>query len=381
MALFIVRLYSPSVIRLGTKPYDDEESRRNLFLGLPDAQIAVFDALTEVAPDVRVRDGLIIQVKLSASDINAAIGISANVAGYALSMMSCVTMASADNPFPLWAYDASEGIEHREYRYCFYEGTGPRATRSLNDQHLIHLLEKNYDSFLTRTDIKDDFKERVQRSLIAFRRGLSDNDDVLNEFLTAWSTMEGLDCVYCKVLPAENVRKFKDGMKDVLTRLGRPDVFDALEGLRNEIAHGSLSLAQATQTAVDHVELIRRALVMMILRILKADEAMIQQVISQASYKGKSRPHIRLMATIQFDPVDAQDLEGQPLVKVWRAGKAFTKKEQTLGYEPDVRFDVRFEPLNLKRMLGYGLEAWGDAGAPIRMNDLEVRVIPKGEEG
>jgi hypothetical protein len=116
---------------------------------------------------------------------------------------------------------------------------------------------------------------------------------------------------------------------------------------------------------------------MMILRILGADEAMIQQVILQASYKGKARPHIRLMATIQFDPVDVQDFAGQPLVKAWLAGEAFTKKAQTLDYRPD----VRFEALNLKGMTNYGLEAWGDAGAPVRMNDMGVRVIPTGEEG
>jgi hypothetical protein len=40
--------------------------------------------------------------------------------------------------------------------------------------------------------LKNGFKERVQRSMMAFRRGLSDNDDVLNEFLTAWSTMRKL---------------------------------------------------------------------------------------------------------------------------------------------------------------------------------------------
>ena len=248
-----------------------------------------------------------------------------------------------------------------------------RATRALNDEHLIHLLEKNYDSFLARTDVKDDFKERVQRALIAFRRGLADNEDVLNEFLTAWSTMEGLDCVYTKLLPAATVREFKDGMKDVLNRLGRPEVFGKLERLRNDVAHGSLSLAQATQTAVDHVELIRQALVMMILRILKADEAMIQQVIGKPAYKGKARPHVRLMATIQFDPVDVQDVVNQPQVKVWLAGKKFTKNEQTLGYEPD----VRFQPLNLRGMSARGLQVWGDAAAPIRMNDLGVKVIPK----
>jgi hypothetical protein len=48
------------------------------------------------------------------------------------------------------------------------------------------------------------------------------------------------------------------------------------------------------------------------------------------------------MATIQFDPVAVQDVANQPQVKVWLEGKRFTKNEQTLGYEPD----VRFQPLN-----------------------------------
>jgi hypothetical protein len=368
---FIVCLRSPSVIRLGTKPYDDEESRKTLFLSLPDAQVAVFDWLAEVTSEISVRDGLLIQVKLAASDIDSAIGISTNVAGYALSMLSCVTMASVDNPFPIWAYDATEGVVDREYRHCFYEGVGPIATRALNDQHLLHLLEKNYDSFLSRKDVKDDFKERVQRAMMAFRRGLADNDDILNEFLTAWSTMEGLDCVYTKLLPASTVRDFKDGMKDVLKRLGRPEAFDKLERLRNDIAHGSLSLAQAIQTAVDHAELIRRALVMMILRILKADETIIQEVISQAAYKGKARRHLRLMATIKFDPIDVQDPINQPRVRVWLEGERFTKNSQTLGYTPD----LRCQPLNLKEMSARGLQFWGDAAAPIRMNDIGVRVI------
>src|SRR5262249_26374331 len=159
---------------------------------------------------------------------------------------------------------------------------------------------------------------------------------------------------------------FKDGMRDVLKRLGQPGVFDELERLRNDIAHGSLSLAQATQTAIGHIELIRQALVMMILRILKADEAMIQQVISQAAYKGKARPHIRFMATIQFDPVNVQDVMNQPQVKVWLESKKFTKNEQTLAYDPD----IRIQPVNLKGMLASGLESWGDAEAPIRINNI-----------
>lgn len=377
MADFVVRLYSPSVIRLCPKPYDEDGGRRVLFLGLPHAHVAVFDNFKEVADDVRAPDGLIIQAKFAASDVDSAIDNSIGVAGHVLSMMSCVAMASADSPIPIWAYDESNGVENREYRYCFYEGTGARATRPLNDQHMTHLLEKNYNSFLANCEIKDDFKQRIQRALIAFRRGLSDNDDVLNEFLTAWSTMEGLDCVYCKLLPSASVRRFKDGMKDVLSRLGRPEVFAPLESLRNDIAHGSLSLAQGTQMAVNHVELIRQALVMMILRILNADEATIKLISSQTSYKGKIHPHVRFMAKIQFDPVEVQNLDGQPQVKVWIEGKTFTKNEQTLGFEPD----IRFQPLNLKQLSAYGMQAWGDIGAPIRVGEMGVKVIPKGDDG
>jgi hypothetical protein len=81
------------------------------------------------------------------------------------------------------------------------------------------------------------------------------------------------------------------------------------------------------------------------------------------------------MGTIQFDPEDVQNFDGQPQVRVWLEAKQFTKKERTLGYEPD----VRFQPVNLKGMSGRALQVWGDAGAPIVLNDMGVRVISKGE--
>ncbi len=375
MPEFIVRLEAGSVIRLGKKSYDEESERRSLYLAFPYAQLTVFDRLTQVAEDVRIPDGLIILVKLPADNIDAAIIQATGIADHALSMMSCVTMCAADVPYPCWAYDATAGVDNREYRHFFYDGTGPRGSRPLNDQHLIALLERNYNSFMTDSSLKDDFKARVQRSMMAFRRGLSDNDDVLNEFLTAWSTMEGLDCVYCKVLPSASVRDFKDGMKDVLQRLIRPEVFTPLERLRNDIAHGSLTLDQATQLARTHLELIRQALVLMILRILKVDEAATAEIIRQATYKGKYRPHIRLLARIRFDPVEVQNLGGQPHVRVWRAGAKYRKNADTLGYEPD----IRIEPVNLKEMTPLESQFWGDPGAPIRMHGFGSRVIKQGE--
>jgi hypothetical protein len=48
----------------------------------------------------------------------------------------------------------------------------------------------------------------------------------------------------------------------------------------------------------------------------------------------------------------------------------------SLNYQPD----IPYEPQNLKGMSAYGLEFWGDSGAPIRVNGLGVRVIPRAED-
>lgn len=375
MPEFIVRLEAGSVIRLIKKSYDEESERRTVQLGFPYAQLAIFDRLEQVADNVRVPDGLVIFVKLPAENIDAAISQATGIADHALSMMSCVTMCAVDVPYPVWAYDATNGVQDRQYCHFFYDGLGPRGSRPLNDQHLIALLEKNYNSLMADASLKDDFKARVQRSMMAFRRGLSDNDDVLNEFLTAWSTMEGLDCVYCKVLPSATVRQFKDGIKDVLTRLGRPEVFGPLEGLRNEIAHGSLSLEQAIQTARGHLDLIRQALVLMIIRILKLDEKVCNEIVRQVAYKGKYRPHIRILATIRFEPGDIHDPTSQPQVKIWRESAKYTKNTDTLGFEPD----IRIEPVNLSAMTPLENQFWGEPGLPIRMHGFQSSVIRRGD--
>ncbi|MHC5537385.1 hypothetical protein ACYOEI_04015 [Singulisphaera rosea] len=371
MPEYIVRLFSPSKIRLGEKPYIDENEGKTVFLDFPFGQIAIFDAWTEMEPGLHVCNGLVLQVRIVEANIDSAIRAAGNLANYALSLLSCVAMASAATALPIMAYDVSENIQDRDFRYCFYETGGPQASRALKDQNLIHVLEKNYNSFLVRTDIKDDFKERVQRALVSFRRGLADNEDVLNEFLTAWSTMEGLDCVYTKLLPSSTVRNFKEGMKDVLGRLGRPTVFDRLERLRNEIAHGSLSLQTASKTADDHIQLIRQAVIMMIMRIIKVDDHIIEQIISQNAYKGKARHHIRLMASITFVPAGVQDVENQPQVKAWLQGKTFVRLEKSLDYQPD----VRFQAVNIPKMTLLGVEIWDDAGAPIVIKDIAGEIV------
>jgi hypothetical protein len=74
--------------------------------------------------------------------------------------------------------------------------------------------------------------------------------------------------------------------------------------------------------------------------------------------------------------VEVQNLDGQPLVKVWLAGAEFTKNADSLNSQPD----IRYEPQNLKGMSAYGPEFWGDSGAPIRVNGSGVRAIPRAED-
>jgi hypothetical protein len=366
---FIVRLEADSVVRLGAKAYDEPASRRSLLLGLPYANVSVFDRFLQATEDLALPDGLIALVRLPAGDIDAAIGMARGMADHVLSMISCVSMASIEAPQPIWAYDATDGIEDREYRHFFYDLGVPRGSRPLDQANLFEFLRRNCDGFMARSDVKPDFKARVQRSILAFRRGMADNDDVLNEFLTAWSTMEGLDCVYCKLLPSARVREFKDSMKAVLSDLGNPDAFGRLERLRNDIAHGSLTLEQAIQVAEGHIELVRRALVLMILRILAVEFGVADTILAQQAHKGRFRPHLKILATIRFQPADIRDLGAQPRISASRTGAVYTKQPDSLGYAPD----VRLEPVNVTSLTQREVQVWGDAGARVHVHGIDAK--------
>jgi hypothetical protein len=114
--------------------------------------------------------------------------------------------------------------------------------------------------------------------------------------------------------------------------------------------------------ARDHLELIRHALVLMILRILKVDEKNINYIIGKTIYKGRHRPFMCLLARIRFDPVEVQNVCGQPKVKAWLEKGAYTKKVDELEYQPEMRFEVG----NVKEMTQYGTQFARDPGAPMR---------------
>jgi len=171
VAVYIIRLYADSLVRLNQKPYLEEGAARSLALNLPGVTVAVFDRFVSVG-DVEVPRGLIVQVGLEASDIDEAVAKAKGIASYLLSMLCCVTLASVEQPKPIWVYDASPGAEDRDYRHFAYENEcAVLSTRRLEDANLFALLERNFNSFLSDVAIREDWKERVQRAIQSFRAG------------------------------------------------------------------------------------------------------------------------------------------------------------------------------------------------------------------
>jgi hypothetical protein len=371
MPTYMLRFEADSLARLSTKAYIDDASARHLTIGLGEVKTASFDRPMAVRNDLLVPQGLLVQIELDANNLDNALDMGQYVATQLLSIISAVSFCSIGRPWVIWAYDSTPRVVEREYRQYVYDILPYRPTRQLNDQHLFQVLEKDFGTFLQDQNVKDDYKNLVQRALVSYRRGLADNDDVLTEFLIAWSTMEGLDCVYCQRLPSASVRDFKDGMKDVFRRLGEEARFDTLETLRNRIAHGFLKMDEAIHTASANIDLARKALVLMILRILKVEEATCNAIVSQMAYKGTFRTQARLYARIDFDPGDVKKLAGHPEIATSLADPQYTKAADRLMVQPN----VNFRPINLRSCRPEKHELLAEPGTPMQIDGVDTRIL------
>jgi hypothetical protein len=370
---FMVRLHADSLVRLNQKPYLEEGEVKSLVLKLPGATVAIFDRFMPLA-DLFVPNGLIINVELEAPDIDHAVGNAVGVTTYVLSLLSCVTNAAVGQPMPIWVYDSTRGVVDREFRFFAYNAIPVTNTRIIDQSSLMVLLEKMFNGFFSDPTVKDDWKDRVQRAVTAFRRGLADNDDVLTEFIIVWSSMEGLDCVYRKVLPSRK-SDFMDGVRDVLDRLGYPHVFDTLKGLRDGLAHGNFSLADVNSTASSNLELVRRALLLMVLRILKVEQEVCDRVLRSDGYKGKVIPRMKYLASIRCEPGDVSRLDTHPVMEFTIDRMVATKDGDKLTLQPT----LNLTPKNLAGMEARGWELWGDSGLKLVISETQVEVIRKGE--
>tara|TARA_R110002167_G_scaffold148524_2_gene341497 strand:- start:4245 stop:5522 length:1278 start_codon:yes stop_codon:yes gene_type:complete len=370
MPRYIVRFGAESCVRLNAKSYLDG-NRHTIRVTFPNATIALFDRFVPLG-DAHLPNGLLIQVALDAQDIETAIQSAGSFAVSVLNIVSCVACASIDRPFVLSAYDASQGIKDRDFVGVTYDRTTPHSTCRPEDPELSEFIGK-YDQFRSNSDIPQDHKNRVERSIDAYRRALADNDDPLTDFIVLWSAIEGLDCVYRKTFPTRQ-SQFKDGMRDLFARLNEPGSFDTLEGLRNEIAHGNLDLDAANQMAIGNLELVRKALLLAVMWIVKCDDGTRDNTLAKLAYKGTFVTRLRLQAKIRCQPGDIKVLEGHPQIEAVLNGVQVTPKGETANITPDWRFNhSNIESYNL-----VSVELHGDPGANARVNDVGVTLIPNG---
>jgi hypothetical protein len=403
MPTYIVRLVADSSVRLSEKPYI-ETVRVPISVALSGLfTVTVVDNLLMMG-DVNVPKGLVINVQLDADDLNSGIDHAQQAATYLLSMLSCVCNASVMQPKPLWAYDATPGLTERELTVFAYDLNIHMATRPVDKARLLTVLDHKLHGFMARDGIKGDYKLRLNRAVLSFRRGIADTEDTLDEFLIHWASLETLDVVYrhvfchqpayilrtcggckttfqdCPVCGAENtlrVAQRHTGIEEVFAVLQQPEKYDELRKLRNGISHGYMSLSDCVATAGENVELVRKAVLTMILRIVGVGDDVQAAILKPDGLKGKYIPHFRVHAKGTFEPGDPCRYDTHPEVEVKCTELTFDKKDDMLVVHPTWCFT------NKNCALTYtSYELWGDAAAKIAVTEdgTLVDVVKQSQE-
>lgn len=363
MPQYIVRFFAKSCVRLNRKSYFDPADVPTVTLvGLGHTTV-VFDRFVDVS-GVDMPNGLIIQVDLESATIDDAVQKAGAFASGALNILTLTSAAVADEPYLLFAYDASPSSTDRDFISVSYDRTSPPSTRRPNDPDLAEFI-RAYDAFHTDAAIKDDFKNRVSRGVDAYRRALSQNDDPLTDFVVLWASLEGMDKVYRKTFPTRKA-EFKDGMRDVFARLGEGGVFDTLEGLRNDIAHGDLDVNSANQLALANSELTRKAVLFMVLRIIKCDEVCRNRLLALKAYKGSFVTRLTLRTTAQFQPGSVNSVLGHPQLEAQLESLSVTPNGDKVDLQP--RWNIVKSNLVSHGDLAVALH--GDSGANVNVTGM-----------
>jgi len=388
MSKFIIRLMADSLIRINEKPFFDKQNKSiALELG-PNLIIAIFDRFIPLS-NQQIPVGFLVQVKLEADDIDKAISAAQNISIHVLSIISCSSSASVSLPKTLWAYDATPDLDQREYRLFVYDPLLSLSTRRLDDTFLFRLLEIFINNYL-QSNIDSDRKERILRAITSFRRGLSDNDDVLTEFLIHWSSLETMDVVYREIcnIPSKKIyvtcssckteynycpkcgredtflkTQALSGIEDIFAILGQPEKYHQLRRLRNGIAHGFEQLAVSIETARQNLELVRKAVLLMIMRIFKIEETFQSQALEKIALKGKFVPCWKLLMNGSFDPGNVREVSGHPLIEAKPSNLAAAIENNELSLSPT----WEFTPRNCKYMTFLGYEIYCEEGRKMKI--------------
>jgi hypothetical protein len=187
---------------------------------------------------------------------------------------------------------------------------------------------------------------------------------VLDEFLVHWSSLETLDIVYREIFNHAvanidlRITQRHTGIEEIFTLLHEPEKYNRLRKLRNGISHGYMTLSDCISTATEHIELVRKAVLSMIMRIVGVNDDIQAIVLGQTGYKGKVVPHFRIVAKGSFEPGDPCRYDTHPEVEVKCSNLEVTKNDNMLVFYPTWLFTNRNCPLTYT-----GYEFWGDEGA------------------
>jgi len=288
-----------------------------------------------------------------------------------------VSNSYVGQPLPLWGYDATPQLPDRKVVIFAYDDIVKRKTRPLNFANIFEFLSKKIDDFHGSSDISQDHKDRLGRAVRSFRRALADTDDILDEFQIHWSALETLDGVYSHVYgleskpitrPCKNcqtpaiITRQHSGIEDVFIRLHKADNYERLRKLRNGISHGYMSLSECVVTAAEHIQIIRKAILSMILRVIRADESVHASVLLQEGYKGNVIPHFRMIASGDFDPGDPKRLDTHPEISAQTVDMTVIPTGLYLTLQPNISFSCTNTNLNY-----HGMEIWASPEAQLKI--------------
>jgi hypothetical protein len=364
MPTYIVRAFAESSVRLSEKPYV-ETMLTPFTMNVPrHFSVTAVDYIISIN-DVAVPKGLVLNVQLDADSLSDALEYAQHAATYFLSSLSCTCNAAVGTPRALWGYDATPGLLERDMILLIYDYRLCINTRRLDRGHWHALLNQMFHGKWLEPNGSEDSMQRLQRAVEAFRRGVTDTDDILDEFLVHWSSLETLDVVYRRVFNHEVAHHYKQcgncetkfkycpvcgddgtfrvthkhtGIEDVFFTLRQPAKYNELRKLRNGISHGYMTIEKCRAGAAENIELVRKAVLCMIMKIVGLGDDIQTAILGQLGLKSKTVPHFRLYFKGNFEPGDPSRYDTHPNVEVKDAGLEVKKFGDKLALNPKWSF-------------------------------------------
>ncbi len=383
MPIYTVRLFAESSVRLTERPYAEATLPTFTMNFPPYFSVTAIDNVIDHG-GVQVPKGLTLNVQVEANGLPIALEKATQAATYFLSTLSCTCNAAVAQPKPLWAYDATPDLLERELLLIIYDYNININTRRLLQASWEAVLNGLFHGVWLE-GVTSDESQRMQRAVQSVRRGLADTDDVLDEFLIHWSSLETLDVVYKRVFHHQAMYTYKTcgncdmafeycpkcgddhvfrgqqrytGIEEVFATLHHFKTYNKLKRLRNGISHGYLKIDECMATAKENIELVRKAVLTMLMRIVGVADDVQALVLEHNGLKRKVIPEFRIYFRSTFDPGDPTRFDTHPQVEIKEGGIEVKKYGVKLVLNPTWIFTYKNCPVT-----PLWQEFWGDEAA------------------